>query len=504
MKRQVYFSDFFNLKSDVIEDYGAFNISLINDLPLFIDPFLLFNSNKNEYQEMHKEILHYVSFLRDQSISMKAIGDGLLRSWYCFPEVKQTWLGYSKIGNRGRGVGLDFARALHYNLHQVFSNFGDTSITRSSHIEKLCLIKENTGRDNISDFVTNLIKRFLLEYTQYFALKNIDKIYLKEFPIKRVSFNYRTFSWNSGKYTLPAMNISENKIDYVLLTPKDLLTKDDVWINKKDLIDQFGNIVSSIENDELREQLNYYFLQSMPKKEYTKQGKEKAPKRKEIAAAVYAVVSEFPQFLDYYIKYKEDNGDRAKSVSEERVEEVYNLFVSELSEFINKLFLNTKFYQKYENTFEGSYKRVLFLKNVIENKDGYRIFYIKGRPISRESDLHIMFRLTWFASPSAVSREANEGRGPVDFIISMGSFDKTIVEFKLASNTKLKQNLANQVEIYKKAHDTEKAITVILFFSKKEEKRVNRILGELGISNEKYIVLIDARKDNKLSASMVK
>jgi len=43
-----------------------------------------------------------------------------------------------------------------------------------------------------------------------------------------------------------------------------------------------------------------------------------------------------------------------------------------------------------------------------------------------------------------------------------------------------------------------------LFFSEKEEKKVKRILEDLDISNEKYVVLIDARKDNKISASIVK
>ena len=38
---KVYFSDYFDIEEDVIESYGAVNISLINDLPLFIDPFLL-------------------------------------------------------------------------------------------------------------------------------------------------------------------------------------------------------------------------------------------------------------------------------------------------------------------------------------------------------------------------------------------------------------------------------------------------------------------------------
>ena len=53
-----------------------------------------------------------------------------------------------------------------------------------------------------------------------------------------------------------------------------------------------------------------------------------------------------------------------------------------------------------------------------------------------------------------VNREVNNGRGPVDFKVSKGSKDTTLVEFKLASNTKLKKNLENQVEIYKKANCT--------------------------------------------------
>ena len=117
---------------------------------------------------------------------------------------------------------------------------------------------------------------------------------------------------------------------------------------------------------------------------------------------------------------------------------------------------------------------MLINKNVIENKDGYRNFYVKGKPIKRESDLHVMFRLTWFATPSDVSPETNDGRGPVDFKISRGSKDKTLVEFKLASNSKLKQNLENQVEVYKKAHDTDNAIKVILFFTYAEEHKKSR------------------------------
>jgi len=256
-----------------------------------------------------------------------------------------------------------------------------------------------------------------------------------------------------------------------------------------------------VPNEQLRSQLNFYFASSLPRPEFTKKGKEKKPRRGDIVEAVSAAIKQCPEFLDYYIRYKEDHGEDAKSVSEERVQEVYNLFVSALSGFIEQLSQQTKFYGKDGNTLLDSYERVLFLKNVIENKDGYRIFYLKGEPIKRESDLQIMFRLTWFASPDDVTREANEGRGPVDFKISKGAFDKTLVEFKLASNPKLMQNLKKQVEIYKKAHDTDKSIKVILFFSMEEESRARKILKDLGMSDEKYIVLVDARRDNKVSAS---
>jgi hypothetical protein len=55
MKMNVYFSDVFEIDPKVIDEYGAFNVSLINDLPLFIDPFLLFNNETNsEYKRLHE------------------------------------------------------------------------------------------------------------------------------------------------------------------------------------------------------------------------------------------------------------------------------------------------------------------------------------------------------------------------------------------------------------------------------------------------------------------
>ena len=71
----------------------------------------------------------------------------------------------------------------------------------------------------------------------------------------------------------------------------------------------------------------------------------------------------------------------------------------------------------------------------------------------------------------------------------------------MAKNTHLKSNLEKQTPIYEKASDAPRSIKVIFYFTEPELKRVNRILKELGMSENKDIVLVDARKDNKPSGS---
>ena len=113
----LFFSDFFEVDPQTIETYGAFNISLVSDLPLFIDPFLLFNSKKAKYRKLHDEIIEFLKFLKEKSVHGD-ISDGLLKRWYQFHEVKQTWLGFSESSNKGRGLGRDFAFALNQNLNK--------------------------------------------------------------------------------------------------------------------------------------------------------------------------------------------------------------------------------------------------------------------------------------------------------------------------------------------------------------------------------------------------
>lgn len=136
----IYFADYFKVTEFDIEKYGTFNISLISDLPLFIDPFLIFGSRKPEYQELHNNILRYIKFLKDKT-PLYPPTVSQLKAWYTFHEIKQNWLGYSEFGNSGSGLGLDFAKSFSSNLKIVFDDLGKERITVSSHLEKACLFE---------------------------------------------------------------------------------------------------------------------------------------------------------------------------------------------------------------------------------------------------------------------------------------------------------------------------------------------------------------------------
>jgi hypothetical protein len=417
----------------------------------------------------------------------------LLRAWYCFPEVEQNWLGFSKAGNAGHGLGIDFARALHQSLHTLFADLGSERITKGTHLEKVCLIREGVGRDNISDFVTNLIKGYLCLYTQEFALVNIDSAMLKEIAVRDAEFNYETETWETRVYALPWSDG-----DFVLLTPKDLLTRDENWINRHDLIRDFEKIPTAISDSQLRAQVTNYFERLLHRPG------RKAPTQRERDSAAARTIATFPQLIDYFIRYKELHGAEAENISSQKVYDTQFLFVSQIRKLQQNLLTYTPFYSNAGNTYDEAHQRLAYLKDAIENKGCHRLFYDAGQPIKREADLQIMYRLAWIGTPSDVTTEANDGRGPADFKISRGARDKTIVEMKLASNSHLRNNLQKQAEIYMKASDARRAIKVILLFTREEQLKVYKVIKELGLENDKDIILIDARNDNKPSGSKAK
>lgn len=486
MNPQLLFNQYFEIDQAVLDRHEALNICLEADLPLFVDPFLLFSSAKPKYQELHDKIVGHLVFLRSLAVDNPGIGITLFQ----FPEVPQNWLGLCKWGNNGKGLGPMFAKKLIGAFNGFYRNFGDETVTDKSHIEKLTLVGSGIGRDFISDFTTNLMLEYLLEYSEAFAKSHLAGHQKKTFTV-RCSFDRNLMTWHPRSFVLPYFYKGDRDEDFILLTPVDVLTKDDAFICHSDFTNQFRNIANSLSNAALRDAVNLYFKRQLPV----------SPKKHDIERAIDATVQRYPEILDYYIKKKESEKDMASAISAEMIKTVREEFLATLTELCKHLFSNSKFYESRPTSYYEALKRVHFLKHVVENNDGYRIFYKNGTPIASEDTVQRIFRLTWFASPCDVNSEVNNGRGPADYKVSFGSRDSTIVEFKLGSSSSLKRNLMSQTEIYKRASKSISDIKVILCYTKAEIANVARILKGLKQEGAENVIVIDATR--KVSASKV-
>lgn len=500
------FSDYFDISKETLKKEGYFDISLASDLPVFIDPFLLFFSKKDAYKKLHKDIIKYLFFLKDTSSNNgNKLSNGMIEEYYSFHEIEQTWLGFSVKDNKGHGLGKKFAKALNTNLTAMFNDFG---ITDSKHLEKLTLISSSVGKDTISDFTTNLILGYLAEKTEEFTLKYIKEKQRQNFAIEKAEFDYKNKSWKSKIFTLPRFNR-----DFVLLTPVDLLTKDETWINKNELLDKFSEIPYSISNESLREKLSKYFesriIANSPSKIDKKTGKlviDITQKSKRISAK--ETIAEFPEAVDYYIKKKEENGEQAIKNGLEKVAETKKFVEEQFRNFAELAKNHGGLSIKKPSSFEESLKASLYFKECVELHDGYKNLYYKDSVLGLipcdEPSIQRLYWFVWNGNSSDLNREVSNGLGTVDYTASNGKIDKTLIEFKLASSSSLKDNLKNQLEKYKEVNKTKKGIWIIIFFTQDEEFKLKLILRELEMDKMQSIVLVDARLDNKTTASKIK
>ena len=484
----IHFSDFFGIDTKIVEDYGAFDTSLVNDVPVFIDPFRLYASDKTEYNQLHEQIIDYLRFLCRYSELHKFIDKGNLKNYFCFPEVREIYMGFCKKGNAGRGLGARFATALRDNFGKILSDFGKEKISQSSHLEKLCIICDDVGRDYISDFTANILKDYLLKYTERFAEKFLPKerCFVKDVP--HAVFDFEKEIWKSQKYYLPAWGSS-----YVILVPRDFLTRNNTWINRDDLISDMKSLPETVGDDILKSQLTDLIAQVMDERV-----KLTSRQKNERFRNFYR---QHPEIVDWYIKRQEGRKEEAMKLADSLIDDASDLFVR----FTNCIAddLNTLgFYEKGCSSLDEARDRVLFFKKAIEDNDVYKVFYLHGKKRITEEQVQLIFRLVWRGTRLSVDREVNNGRGPVDYKASACAKDSCLVEFKLASNSQLESNLKNQLNIYKAANDTEQGLCVIVYTSDGELKKVDKILASLGLATNPNIILIDASP--KTSASKVR
>lgn len=196
---------------------------LVADLPLCIDPFLMFKSRDASLREYHNKL---VSLFNE---GIRLFRDGKtadLARLIDFPEVNEIGFGYSEGRIRGSGLGEQI-NSLLTNLLIECEPLQDRGL---KHIEELQLISIGVGADRVSDITANILKQYLIEYTQRQA--EVWGIPLSSTMPIRHAFDFASWDWVDGYYDLPRNPLSGGPL---LLVPRRMVRLLP-WINYPDYV----------------------------------------------------------------------------------------------------------------------------------------------------------------------------------------------------------------------------------------------------------------------------
>jgi hypothetical protein len=104
-------------------------------------------------------------------------------------------------------------------------------------------------------------------------------------------------------------------------------------------------------------------------------------------------------------------------------------------------------------------------KILVEDKGLWKLMYHNDVPRPEHNSQRLFFAVAdayCKANNIDLSPEVDSGNGPVDFKLSHGHHAKVLVEIKLSKNQKLVAGYTKQLEAYKDAEETTKAVYLIV------------------------------------------
>lgn len=131
---------------------------LDEDLPLFVDPFLLWSSPSQQDNALHVSIVDGLNSIG--RLWLRGRQEEAVEQIVTASECGEVGLGQSKT-RKGKPLGIAEAKKL-LGLFEQIPQVRENGLTR---IEVLQLLVPGIGRDRISDFSCSFIKSFLIDYT---------------------------------------------------------------------------------------------------------------------------------------------------------------------------------------------------------------------------------------------------------------------------------------------------------------------------------------------------
>jgi len=464
----------FNVSGDLLKELDVVNVMLATDTLLFIDPMLLVYSkhpeiHDNAAEEFKSRFEMIIKFL---SLS-KEKGDVAWRSaekLFDFSEMSWTCLGYGGGSVRGSGFGPELIASSMDTASQIVA----LGVEDADLFMVMALFEKGIGPDRISDMTTKIIIKSLIAFTN--RVNSILKLTTKIYKIGREEVS---------------MIVNPYSNDPLLLVPRDIvrdlpLAKD--WSEIAHVVNQ---------NDELRESINanigeIWATMTVAKKNAVKKA---ALKNEESFKVLLEMLRSMePKPYDF-------EGDKnGENFWIKLLETIPNQFPFDLSKY-KKQKLDLATVEKIVREI------VIQFRDLIENKGLWKELWAEDdNPRKEKASQRLLFAVAYSyckANDIDLTPEADSGNGPVDFKLSKGAASKVLVEIKLSTNPDVKHGYEKQLEIYKKADDTDRAIFLLIDVGRMGRKHDEIIrlraefIEEHGRASE--IIYVDGRQ--KLSAS---
>ena len=110
----------------------------------------------------------------------------------------------------------------------------------------------------------------------------------------------------------------------------------------------------------------------------------------------------------------------------------------------------------------GVLTRARFFKDWVEHNDGYRLFNGNGKTFSKETDVQLAFGARVVQHRLRRQPRGQQRRGPVDFKVSYGARDKSLIELSSPATRSSNAICKKQVKIYEAANQTWTSARVIM------------------------------------------
>lgn len=464
------FSSEFNIQRTKEDDW--FDPILSMDTKLFIDPFLVFDSEHDFFADTHQKTIDFFNLAFEIASVAKPNKNDIryrqLLSMMKFPEVEEVCLGYASRGTGGSGSGGGFSQMI---VDSIFESIR-LGITNLNRFEEIGLFNEGFGCDRISDMTATLLKKELVFYTQSVCKRH--KVKTEKITIGQFEFNERFKRWKEKEVELPINPYTKKSI---LLVPKEFLRELPTLS-----AEEFYEFCWSNKNEELRDQYSIEVKSQVKKSE------------------IIEIARQNRDWIAEYESFRDEKGSNSYNITKDP--KGYYTWVIETLEYVKANSFRFTIPSN-QNSFEKFSKEVIEqFEQFIENNSGYKLLWDdKGRKAKSEEASQLLFtgivKHYCKANNIDLNRENNLGRGPVDFKFSSGYENRALIEVKLARNTKFWDGLEKQLLKYLEVEEIKQGYFLVICYNDNDLKKIKgieKIADGVGKKNkvELEVIIVDA------------